>query len=309
MKRLMVTVLVLCTGLCTLSARTPGQQPEGYPAIGAPGIVKLITAGAAPRSALRYVVPAGAKEHMDTTTSISMSMNMGGTAIPAMALQGMKMGADIAVTEVSAAGDITYTMVFSGMSAPDGADPSMADLLQKMGDDFKAIKGSVIISNRGVTRSTTMDYSKVANPQVAQMMGTMTAALNNVSMPLPEEEVGVGARWESRNSISANGITMHQKTECELVAFDGKTVTLKTKVEQTAPPQSISNPAMPSGMSVQLKEMTGLGSGTAALRLDALVPTGDATMESTVVTQIDMGGNLQEMAVTTSLKMTVAPGK
>jgi len=309
MKRQMMAALLLVAGMSTLSARTPGQQPEGYPAVGAPGTVKLISAGAAPKTLLRYAVPVGTKERMDMTMSVGMSMEMAGAAMPSMTLPGMKMGADLAVTDVSAAGDITYAINFNGMSVDGNADPAIVAAMQTMADTMKVVKGTVTITNRGVARANNMDFSKVTDSQLGQMMGSMTSTLNNMSMPLPEEEVGVGARWEARLAINANGVTMYQKTEFEVVAVDGKTVTLKTRITQTAPAQAISNPAMPPGAAIQLVDMKGSGLGTALLRLNGLVPTSDGTVDSTMVMAIDMGGVSQQMAVTTSMKMIVAPGK
>jgi hypothetical protein len=309
MRRSVVAGLLFVTAISTVSARTPGQQPEGYPAIGAPAIVKLISAGVAPRSLLRYTVVAGDKQRMDTTMNMSMSMDMGGQSMPAMTMPGMRMGADLVVTDVSAAGDLTYTMTFNGVSAEAGADPAIVAQMQAMTDNLKSIKGTATLNNRGVVRTATLDFGKVADSPVGQVMKSMSESLKNLSTPLPEEEVGVGARWEVRYAIDASGVKMFQRTEFELVAFDGKTVTLKTKTEQTAPAQAILNPAMPPGTDIQLQQMTSSGAGTMSLRLNGLVPTSDAKVESTMVMLANIGGNSQQMSVTTSLRMTVAPGK
>ena len=309
MKRAVVAGVLLVAGISTLSARSPGQQPEGYPAIGAPAIVKLISAGAAPRSALRYAVAADAKEHMDMNMNMSMSMDMGGMSVPAIAVPGVKIGADLAVTAVSPAGDLTYTMGFTGVIVEAGADPAIAAQLQGMSDFMKTVTGSVTLSNRGVVRTANLDLGKLANSEFAQILGSTSETLKNVTTPFPEEEVGVGARWEVRQALESGGVKMYQKTEFELVAIDGKTATLKTTVEQTAPPQSVSNPAMPSGAEIQLQKMTGTGSGALTVRLNGLVPTSNVNMESTMVMQIDFGGETRQMSATTSLKMSVAPGK
>jgi hypothetical protein len=309
MKRVVVAAVLLVAGLSPLAARTSGQQPEGYPAAGEPAIVKLISAGAAPRSALRYAVPADAKEHMDMTLNMSMSMDMGGMSMPAMTVPGMKIGADVAVTSLSPAGDLTYTMGFTGVTVEAGADPAMAAQMQGMSDFMKTVTGSVTLSNRGVVRTANLDLGKLANSEFAQILGSTSETLKNVATPFPEEEVGVGARWEVRLALEAAGVKMYQKTEFELVAFDGKTATLKTKTEQTAPPQSISNPAMPSGAAIQLQKMTGAGSGTMVVRLNGLVPTSNANVESTMVMLVDLAGSTQQMSATTSMKLSVAPGK
>jgi len=309
MKRVALIGVLLVANLSLLRAQTPGQQPEGYQAAGAPAIVKLISAGAAPRSALRYAVPADAKEHMDVTLDMSMSMDMGGMSMPAMTLPGMKIGADVAVTAESPAGDITYTMGFTGMTMAAGADPAIAEQVQATSDFMKTVTGSVTINNRGVVRTANIDLGKMASSQLGQMLGSTSEMLKNALTPLPEEEVGIGARWEVRYLVDAAGMKMFQRMELELVALDGKTATVKVTTEQTAPPQSVSNPAMPSGASMQLQKMTGSGSGTAALRLNGLVSPGTLNVDSATVMQLDIGGNTQQVSVTTSMKMAVAVGK
>lgn len=46
---------------------------------------------------------------------------------------------------------------------------------------------------------------------------------------------------------------MFQKTTVEVKAIEGGTFTMATTVEQTAPAQSMTNPALPPGAEVQLR--------------------------------------------------------
>ena len=75
-------------------------------------------------------------------------------------------------------------------------------------------------------------------------MGSTTDQMKVLSIPLPEEELGVGARWEVYQTLVNSGMTMYQKSEFELVAVDGRKVTLKSKLEQTAPPQAMESPEL-----------------------------------------------------------------
>ena len=110
-------------------------------------------------------------------------------------------------------------------------------------------------------------------------------------------------------TVSTNGMTIYQKGEFELVALDGKTVSLQTKVEQLAPPQAMSNPALPPGTEVQLEKYTGGGSGTVLLNLNGIIPSSEVTMDNQLVMSVNLGGNSQQMAVTTSMKLIVKPTK
>ena len=211
-----------------------------------PAIVKLLAPGADPKTALRYKVPAGFKTSGAISLTMGLSMNMAGMALPAMDLPGMKMTFDLAVTGVTPAGDVTYDLAFTDMTteAAPGLDPSVAAMIQGSAAAIKEIKGTATISNRGVVRSTTFDLSKMSDPNLKQALQQVSAQLEGMAMPLPEEAVGAGARWEVRQAVNAGGMATYVRTEYELVSVTGTTVQLRLKSETTAPPQQVTNPML-----------------------------------------------------------------
>ena len=283
-----------------------------YPATGEPSFVKLIDAGAEPRTALRYTIANGYKAQMDMTMTMAMTMNMDGMALPKIQMPPMKMSADISVTGVDpAGGDITYNAAFTGLSvesAP-GVDPGLVTALKSLDADIKAIQGTATVSNRGINRSVAFDLSKVTNPQLRQMMGSLSSSMENLSMPLPEESVGVGARWEVRQSIQVNGIQTYQKVDVELTGFDGKTANLKVSLSQTAPAQDIKSPDLPPGAEAHLHSLSSSGSGTIALPLGSLVPSSTVDMQSKTSMEVKFGGQTQKMNIDMGIKVDIAPGK
>jgi hypothetical protein len=244
---------------------------------------------------------------MDMTMNMSMAMNIGGMSMP-MNMPPMKMTADCAVTGVAPNGDITYDIAFTEFAMDPSADanPTIAAAMQGLQASITSIKGTATISNRGVTRSAKLD---VADAQLKQTIGQMTSQIENLSMPMPEEAVGVGARWEVRLAMVSGGPTMFQKTVYEVVSIDGSSVSLKVTTEQTAPAQPISNPAMPAGSEIYMDKMTGTGSGTATIKLDSLVPTSEVTVTSSMSMTVSMGGQSQAMTSDNTLKMTIGPRK
>jgi len=304
--------------LLALSAVVRGQAgqpavvpPAGFPAAGQPPNITLLTPGAEPRKALRFTVASSLRSHMDMEMAMSMAMNMAGQEMPATSVPAMRIGADLNVTNVTPTGDVTYTMAFTGvgLAGKEAVDPALAAVFDSMGKDFKSITGTAVVTNRGINRSVKIDTSKVTNPQFSQMMDSVTNSMNGVSSPLPEEPVGIGARWEVRQTLPSGGITIFQKVEYELTAFDGKSATLKVKIDQTGPPQSMSNPSLPPGATVRVESMTGSGTGTMTVPLDGLVPTSQADSKTTMVMSIDAGGGPQRMTVETSVQVKIAPGK
>ena len=303
---LLVAGLVLVPAIGTRAqAQKPLSMP-GYPAVGTPASVTLLAPGAEPRRPLRYKIAANHKSLMDMTMTMGMNMNVGGSAMP-MDLPPILMSATIDVTGVAANGDITFDLEFTKMGVGPGADPNIASAMETAGASIKGLKGTATTTNRGVTKSVKLDLSKL-DAGMQQMMGQMTSSVENVSAPFPEEAVGVGARWETRQALANGGVTMFQKAEYELTAVDATSVSMKIKIDQVAPAQAFSNPAMPAGVDTSLDKMSGTGTGTMTIRFDSLVPTSTVDTLSSMAMTMSMGGQVQSMTSDTRLKMSVAPG-
>jgi hypothetical protein len=313
-----LALLVLPLALATahvLRAQGPDPKSLGFPAVGAPPALKVLSTGAEPKAALRYAVPKDYKSGMDMTMEMGITMTMDGTMLPIPAMPSMKIGANIAVTDVSPAGDITYKVNFTGMQTviPKDMDPALgaqlAQAFQGLDSDYKTISGVATVNPRGINQSVKFDFSKVTNPQMQQLLSSAANSLENLSLPLPEEAVGLGARWEVKQTISLNNMQTLQRTEYELVAIDGKTVTLNTKLEQSGMPQAVTSPDLPPGMQMTLKNLAGTGAGTIVLKLDALVPKSDATATSAATMEVDMGGTKMSMTTETKVKIAIVPIK
>lgn len=296
---LLVAGLVLVPALSTRAQQKPPAL-AGYPAAGAPATVTLLAPGAEPRTPIRYKVPAGYKSGMDMTMGIGMSMNMAGTVVP-VDMPPMLMSATVDVTNAAANGDVTFAVAFTKMGVGPGADPNVAAAMESAGASITALKGTATVSNRGITKSVKLDMSKV-DPAMQQMLGQMTSQVENVSLPFPEEAVGVGGRWEVRQTMNSGGITMFQKMELEVTAMDAGSVTLKGKIEQQAPPQSFSSPMM-AGVDATIDKMSGSGTASMTIRLDALVPT--STVET--ISSMVMSVQGQSISSDTRMKVTVVP--
>jgi hypothetical protein len=306
----LISVLFVAAG-GSFRAQTLSVKPEDYPALGQTPIVLLLAPGATPRVPLRYTIAGDYKAHMDLGMTMGMSLDLPGVPAQSVQLPPMKVGADVGVTNVTPAGDVSFDFGYTSVRLDDaaGADPAVASLVQGMDTDFKNVRGSATMTSRGEARDARMDVSKVTNPQLSQMLGSIENSIQSLAIPLPEEAVGVGAKWESRQTIQANNIKIFQRTVWEVVGLDGKTVNLKATVEQAAPPQSISNPSIPAGADVSLARYSGGGAATVALHLDSLIPTSEGNTQTSVTMNVNAGGSTQQVTVGVTLKVTFAPGK
>jgi hypothetical protein len=242
MRRIAVSsALALClVGLVVprLNARTQQvQPPAGFPAVGAPPIVTVISSGAEPRKALRYVSAKGHREHVIMDFLMAITMTVGDTSLPEMKTPMLRTDVDVEVTAVDTTGDMTISTTFTDANwiAASDTDPAMLARLNSVTADLKGLSATTAVTNRGITRDVKIDTSRISNPQLSQTIAGLQQAMQNVSQPLPEEPVGVGATWEVRSSMNANGVQTFNKTSLELTAMDDTSYTLKIALDQTAP--------------------------------------------------------------------------
>lgn len=308
--RLVGVCAVSAAGVVFLHAQT-SPKPSAFPAAGEPAAITVLAAGAQPRSALRYAIARDYKEQLEMTTLINMALSMGAAGSQSIQMPNVRMTADLATTNVTPAGDVSYDITFTGMKADpfSGADPNVVATMQGFEADFKNLRGSATITPRGVTRDVHFDTSKMANPQMAQILDSVSASVNGLSIPLPEEAVGVGARWEARQTVDAGGFKQQQKSVWQLVSADGKSVKLSVTIDATAPPQPVVNPMMPPGADVRLESMTSSGSGTVTLHLNSLVPTSEMNTKASTTMSINMGGASQQVIVDATTKVNIAPAR
>jgi hypothetical protein len=278
----------------------------GYPSQGEPPKVTLISAGAEPKKALRYTVPADFKGKLDILTTMSMAITAMGQAMD-QAVPGIRMSADLAVTSIAANGDVTYVLTFTGMALEGDTSGIMAQALQAGTANIVGVKGTTVMTNRGAVKSTKMD---VSDPALAAAMSQMSNSVENLSTAFPEEPIGVGGKWEVRQAITGGGQTQFQKAIFEVVSMSGKTVSLKVTTEQSAPPQTIDNPmAAAAGGEMTLDKMSGKGTATVTITLDSLVPTSTTeTAQSTAMT-MTMGGTPIPMTADGKITITIGPAK
>ena len=306
---LALCTVVVATSQLNAQITQSVQPPAGFPAVGAPATITVTSTGAEPRRALRYAVALGHREHITMEFLMGIAMTVGDTSVPEMKAPMLRMDADVEVRGVSPTGDMTISTTFtdgSWIASPD-SDASMLARLNSLSADLKGLSGTAVVSNRGVTREVKFDTRRISNPQLSQTITALQQVMQNVSQPLPEEAVGVGATWEVRSSVNANGVQMFSTVSLQLTAMDETSYTLKVALEQTAPPQAVSSPAT-GGATVLVDTAANSGSGTTKIQFDMLSPQSEMTLNSKTTMRIDMSGNLQRMDLAISMKLAVTPG-
>lgn len=231
--------------------------------------VRLLDKGERPRSELRYGIAAGTTTSSSTTFRVASLMtsteNAALTVLPGLRLDIVSGPAEPTEGGVKFKVDV----VRSEAVVPDGFDESLAKQLRDGAAIADGIGGWVEVDNRGqVLAGAFNEQAKRADVPVRLLRMIVNSRETLTRVRLPEEKVGLGARWESRRQIRAYGFDLQQVDTYTLVDRVGDEIMLNVTVQQIALPQTIEFPDEQIAISVQ--SMTSHADGQIILNLRAL---------------------------------------
>ncbi len=281
------------------TALRPGPAPD----------VRLEDAGSGEKVALRYRFKAGDSitGRMDMKMSMKMELGPGQEASVDMPSIGMKM--PIQAKEVRPNGNLVYEFSLGSVEVAEDASlpPNVLDNLKSALTGFNGTQGKAEVTPRGMTVNAEMQVPQDANPQIKQMVDSMRQQINQMSVPFPEEPVGVGARWKVTTKMDTGGIQVTNIYHYTLEKMENGNLEMKVTLEQTAEPQEVKNPSLPPGTVVKLTELASSGNGTIRTNLSQLVPQSEIVSEMKMKMHIQAGAQEQDMTQSLSLKVKIRP--
>jgi len=207
-----------------------------------------------------------------STLTLKLADSSLGVAVPAT-----KLTIEIVVTKVANNGDISFDFTYKNVDilAEPGTPIEVVNALRPSLTPLVGLSGSVVADSRGQTKSTSLNLPQALDPTTQQIFEQLSSSLGQLYAPLPEEAVGLGARWRASQELNINGIQLTQSAIYELVSNQDNVLQLKMLVEQEAPPQEVKLPAtpdIPAGFRVQLRSFNSQGEGEMTLGLAQMLP-------------------------------------
>ncbi len=317
-KPLFVASLLLTAGLGLSAIASPTSAKQALKPTSSPVArvsqtnVELLYAGAQPQQVLRFK-PAVNKTETSTislNTNVKfLSSSVSGTP-RSTKLPSTKMTMETTVTKIDPNGDIHYTFRYTDADITGDASVPAA-VLNKARAQIKKIvglSGTFVMDDQGNTKSTSLSIPAGVDATTRQMLEQSFRSLDQLSAPLPQAAVGIGAKWRTLMPVKLYGINLNQTGTYELVSLKDGVVTLKVGVEQQAKDQKIALPGMPKGVDVTLKSLKTIGQGQMTVRFDRLLPSiATLSMTSTAQMQSAMPGvpNPMTIGTETDVDMTL----
>jgi hypothetical protein len=264
------------------------------------GPLKLLSKGAEPRKVLRLHPAAGDKQTLHLNAKAGLETKMGDQPppfkLPSMT-NTVDFSLDITIKDVSNKGDISYEVTASdagGAEEPRPGAPQGAKARKSALPEAKGMSATGKVSSLGFSKELEFNAPPGTDPQIHLLTDLMKDVFGQLTAPLPEEAVGVGAKWEVKMPIQSHGIKVDQTASYELVSVEGETFKIKSTSTQRASNQKIDNPVMP-GMKVDLTKWSGKGSSELTVDAGKLMPSsGTMEIHSEIGMGINMGMNLPQ---------------
>jgi hypothetical protein len=285
-------------------AAPPAPVEDDAPMPADAPVVRLLDAGAEPRTRLRYRLAGPQTEDMTTTMNTTMATSFGpGMPAAEMATPAVRMLMSVTAAPAGK-GELTSSMQVLQSDAVD-APGVLPGLAEKMGTELRKLVG-MTVQSRLTTRGALIKAETSLPPDApASARGTaesMEGSLGRSSV-LPAEPVGVGARWETETQLHQNGMELRQTSRFRVRELAGTRVGLDLEIEVTGGAQEIKLPSG-NGATAQLESLHGSGSGTLDLDLGSVVARrGHTDLDSQLAMRIPAAG--QSLSVSTRMKMVM----
>ncbi|NNE19241.1 MAG: hypothetical protein HKN10_12275 [Myxococcales bacterium] len=268
MTRLTIRGLALALALLGLAA-CKDSKTAADAAAADDSSVRLLDKGQRPRSELRYRVSAGTTTSSTTTFRVA-SLATSETDATLTILPGLRLDIVSGPAEPTELGvKFKVDVVRSEAVVPDDYGEDAAKQLRDGAELAEGIGGWVEMDDRGQLLSGALnEQAKRSDVPVRLLRMIVNSRETLTRVRLPEEKVGLGARWESRRQIEAYGFDLQQVDTYTLVDRVGDEVMLNVTVQQRALPQTIEFPEEEIAISVQ--SMVSRADGQIILNLRAL---------------------------------------
>jgi hypothetical protein len=135
------------------------------------------------------------------------------------------------------------------------------------------------------------------------MVEQIRQTTRDLATPLPDEEVGKGAKWEKTTKVENGGQKAAQKETYTLVDLTGDTGKIEVVVVQNAPGGAVQAPGIPAGAGIRIENMVSNGKGTSGFDLNRITPTSALDAVTTMLLIADRNGQTERAKMT--MKVTL----
>ncbi len=246
--------------------------------------VTVLERGDEPRQALRYDFQVGSKEtmvmQMDAQISLDVNDRHSNVDMPPM-----RIIAEVRAEKLTEQGDLQQSFEFTDAKVLDRPSDSkqLVESVRSQLENLKGLKGSGVLTPRGELLKAEFELPKEASPQLRKQLQRVKQTMSQMSVLLPQEPVGEGARWQVKTPIKSGQMEVLQTVTYTLRELKKDSVTLDMTFKQEAPEQVIGEV---NGQPLKLLSLKSEGTGETQVTFDRMVPKSKMDLTADIVQQV-----------------------
>lgn len=314
----MVTLLLIVPVARSAPHEESGLRPGRRPTVTASGqkrpsalaskpMLFVLTAGNDPKQLLRYAFPKGHQATFTMVISLTARISMDKTTLAPIEVPPVRMLVSVGVAEVDADGNMKLSLIVkSAVLSGKRGNPLVRRLLLGQITRLAGIKGWSLITPRGEVKKSDFELPEAAAPQLKQLLKGLEDSMRQLTPPLPEEKVGIGAKWRVIWQVTSNGVPIRQQAQYTLTELKGDKIGLASTLTQHATPQMMRIGGMPKDATAQLKSLSSNGTSVGEFHLTKLEQECTATLFSRILMGVSLARRSREMLTEMQMKVVVS---
>jgi hypothetical protein len=267
-RRASSTIIVLVV-VAAAAVSTSGPAAARVPAAGVQ--VQLLDPGTKPREVLRITPNSAPTSRTFTFTNQVTQSGISSTTVGPLQIR------TVISTTAGLAGPngtirVPYTYGSFQLLDTSAGTPQQLDAFRMSLAQFQGFSGEYTLSSTGAVLSNRFHIPTTVNATVRGVLQQLSNQSGQLTIPLPTQAVGTGARWQGTTQLTVGGIRFQQTYEYTLRSRDGSHVALDVRYTQTAARQRAKVPGLAAGVTVDVTNVRVTGMGTSELDLSQAIP-------------------------------------
>ena len=119
------------------------------------------------------------------------------------------------------------------------ADPALAAQIESALSALEGVRGTLTLAPSGALIDGSFDEAEGLDPVLESTLSQTTEQLRSITVPFPQEEVGMGASWRVETSFEVFGVTSDQSATYTLTELRGDEYSLGVKIDQVIQPGEV----------------------------------------------------------------------
>lgn len=295
--------LVVATLLVGSVASSLVADPAGARVARSGVQIQLLDPGASPRGVLR-LRPVTIRS--SRTVTFSTQLTQSGASSDEVGPLQIQTVVSYAPSPVGRDGTFRVSYSYGSFELLDSSvgTPQQFDAVRTSLAQIKGLGGRFTLSSTGAVLSSRFQIPSTVNSTARSLLQQLSGQSSQLSVPLPTQAVGIGARWRGTTQLVAGGIKLQQTYVYTLRSRDGTQLTLDVSYTQTATPQHLPSTGLPSGETVNVTSYHVAGTGTTVLDLAQVAPvSGHVAAQGLQVLRVQRGG--QSGTINQQLKLAI----